>query len=147
MKQKIHSNLKAFREAYSISQRQLAADLHLTRSTYSNYELGARQMPPALEEAICAYFHITPRELYNPDPRVVVASLPPAQEPQSFTVPASDAVSVTSTAQTTSITSAPVVEQPTLPEAEPNFRIPVDSLVETPQREGFFARLRRWLKG
>ncbi len=48
----IGRNLRMLREANSYTQEQVATYLGVTRSAYSNYELGEREMPVELMERV-----------------------------------------------------------------------------------------------
>ena len=56
MKKLIGQNLKKFREANKLTQEQVALFLNLERSTYSNYELGEREMPVEYLEKVADLF-------------------------------------------------------------------------------------------
>ncbi len=49
--------LKDIREDMDITQRELAAYLHIRQNTYSQYENGQRQIPIPLLIRLATYFH------------------------------------------------------------------------------------------
>ena len=49
--------LKDIREDMDITQKELAAYLHIRQNTYSQYENGQRQIPIPLLVRLAAYFH------------------------------------------------------------------------------------------
>ena len=49
--------LKDIREDMDITQKELAAYLHIRQNTYSQYENGQRQIPIPLLVRLAVYFH------------------------------------------------------------------------------------------
>lgn len=49
--------LKDIREDLDITQKELAAYLHIRQNTYSQYENGQRQIPIPLLVRLAVYFH------------------------------------------------------------------------------------------
>lgn len=52
-----YERIKALREDHDRRQQELADYLHLTRSGYSNYENGIREVPLEVLSALADYYH------------------------------------------------------------------------------------------
>ena len=52
-----YERIKNLREDHDISQQELADYLHLTRSAYSNYENGLRDIPIDVLSKLADYYH------------------------------------------------------------------------------------------
>ena len=49
--------LKDIREDHDVTQKELAAYLHVKQNTYSQYENGQRQLPIEILIALAAFYH------------------------------------------------------------------------------------------
>lgn len=63
-------NLKKWREANCLTQKQVADFLKINRSTYSNYEAGIREMPIELEENVANLLGCSISSLHEEDSKV-----------------------------------------------------------------------------
>lgn len=63
----LHRNLKLLRMAHNISQEELAATIHLARSTYSAYETGTKTPDLQTLDALTAIYDISFDSLVNYD--------------------------------------------------------------------------------
>lgn len=61
----IGSRLKKIREIRGKSANQVAADLNMKQSTYSNYENGKRCPRADIMMELCIYFDVEPNYLYG----------------------------------------------------------------------------------
>ena len=52
-----YERIKALREDHDYKQQDLADYLHLTRSAYSNYENGIRDVPLEVLSALADFYH------------------------------------------------------------------------------------------
>jgi len=59
MPKMIGGKIKELREERKITQEKLAADLNLTRSSLSLYELGTRKVPSNLLYSLSQYFEVS----------------------------------------------------------------------------------------
>lgn len=53
----MYQRIKALREDADLSQREMAEYLHCSQQAYSNYELGARDIPSAVLISLADFFH------------------------------------------------------------------------------------------
>ena len=63
----LHKNIRLLRTAHGISQEELASTIHLTRSTYSAYESGAKVPDLQTLDALVALYDISFDSLVNYD--------------------------------------------------------------------------------
>ena len=71
MSKVLGNNLKKLREANRFTQDQLAEFLGINRSTYSNYEIGEREIPFELLEKAADLFGIDMYLFYEDDQTIV----------------------------------------------------------------------------
>ncbi len=64
-------NMKALREANSLTQGQTAAYLGINRSAYANYEAGGRETPIEVLEKLCSLFGCELETLFDEDGNAV----------------------------------------------------------------------------
>lgn len=55
--------LKELRKARGLTQRELAAELHISRNTILRYEEGTREPSVTMLVRMAAYFHVSLEEL------------------------------------------------------------------------------------
>jgi transcriptional regulator with XRE-family HTH domain len=53
----VYLRLKELREDTDLSQKTVAITLHCSQQTYSNYELGRRDIPPAMLVQLAQFYH------------------------------------------------------------------------------------------
>lgn len=58
-KMRFGDNLREMREAMDLTQKKVADDLKIAKSTYANYEQGVSMPTPLIQEKLAKYFHTT----------------------------------------------------------------------------------------
>ena len=71
MKSILGKNLKKLREANCFTQKQVSSFLGLTRSAYSNYELGGREAPLSVLEKVSDLFGCDLSDLFEENDSIV----------------------------------------------------------------------------
>lgn len=54
-----YSRLKELREAAELSQRKIAEELHMHKTTYTRYETGERELPLNIAILIAKYYNVS----------------------------------------------------------------------------------------
>lgn len=63
----VNEKLRDIREDHDISQRVIAAYLGVTQQTYSNYETGAREVPPDVVVRLSQFYKVSTDYLFSTD--------------------------------------------------------------------------------
>lgn len=61
----VNEKLRDIREDHDISQRIIAAYLGVTQQTYSNYETGAREVPPDVVVRLSQFYKVSTDYLFS----------------------------------------------------------------------------------
>lgn len=75
MKQIVGRNLKEIREANKFTQAQVAGFLGIERGTFSNYELGAREVPFDILQKLSDLYGVEFASFFEENPEVLRESL------------------------------------------------------------------------
>lgn len=64
---KIGNNIKVARKLKNLTQKEMAAEFHMTQQQYSRFENGIFELNYAQIIKICNYLDLTPNELFDVD--------------------------------------------------------------------------------